>query len=139
MTPSVEIGHIGGGQVLSPLGQPCHSNCVVYSLFALRCLCCPSVFFFSCFTRRKTFKFDLADQLNWTLFKTMTSVRYHFTPTAATYKAVGLESGRSKVNSNFIQCFPLSVLFDFNVKLMRRAVRCPASRDVRGCFHKIIG
>ena len=94
--------------------------------------------FFSCFTGRKTFKFDLVDQLNWTLFKKMTSVRYHFTPSAATYKAVGLESGRSKVNSNFIQCFPLSVLFDFNVKLMRRAVRCPASRDVRECFHKII-
>lgn len=95
-------------------------------------------FFLSCFTERKTFKFDLVDQLNWTLFKTMRSVRYHFTPTAATYKAVGLESGRPKVNSNFIQFFPLSVLFDLNVKLMRRAVLCLASRDVRGCFHKII-
>ena len=66
-------------------------------------------------------KFDLVDQLNWTLFKMMRSVRYHFTPTAATYKAVGLETGRPKVNSNFIQFFPLSVLLDLNVKLMRRA------------------
>lgn len=96
------------------------------------------LFFFPCFTGRKTFEFDLVDQLNWTLFKTMTSVRYHFIPSAATYKAVGLQSGRPKVNSNFIHFFPLSVLFDLNVKLMRRAVRCPASRDVRGCFHKII-
>ena len=52
-------------------------------------VCVVRVFFFvHVLSKKKIFKFDLVDQLNCTLFKTMTSVRCHFTRTAATYKAV---------------------------------------------------